>query len=43
MFDYIKLYFEMGLYTVNDLKVFVTAQMITADEFKELSNVEYTA
>lgn len=43
MFDFIKLYFEMGLYTVDELKTFVTGQMITADQFKEISNVEYTA
>lgn len=42
MIDYIKLYFALGLYTTEQLKIFVTAQMITADQFKEIANVDYS-
>ncbi|MFC6202559.1 XkdX family protein [Lactiplantibacillus nangangensis] len=37
MFIYIKQYFEMGLYTVDDLSTFKMAAMITADQFDELT------
>lgn len=43
MITFIKLYYNLGLYTVEQLKTFVVAQMITADQFKEIANVEYSA
>lgn len=43
MFNYIKMYFVMGLYTIDQLKTFVVAQMITADQFKEIAGIEYAA
>jgi len=37
----VKQYYALGLYTVDDLKVFVKAAYITADEFKTLSGTDY--
>ena len=39
----VKKYYALGLYTVDDLKVFVKAAYITADEFKALSGTDYAA
>lgn len=39
---YIKQYYEMGLYTKDDVKVFVPS-MITSDEYKEITGEEYVA
>ena len=39
----VKKYYAMGLYTVDNLKVFVKAAYITPDEFKELCGKDYTA
>ena len=39
----VKQYYALGLYTVDDLKVFVKAAYITADEFKTLSGTDYAA
>lgn len=39
----VKKYYALGLYTVDDLKVFVKAAYITADDFKTLSGTDYTA
>lgn len=36
MFKFIKYYFEMGLYTKEDLATFKSAAMITVDEYKQL-------
>ncbi|WP_125607239.1 XkdX family protein [Lapidilactobacillus bayanensis] len=43
MYIYIKRYFEMGLYKIEDMKVFVVSAMITADQFKEITGEEYAA
>lgn len=37
---YIKQYYEMGLYTKDDVKVFVPS-MITSDEYKEITGEDY--
>ena len=39
----VKQYYALGLYTVDDLKVFVKAEYITPDEFKALSGTDYAA
>lgn len=39
----VKQYYALGLYTVDDLKVFVKAAYITADEFKALTGTDYAA
>lgn len=36
MFKFIKYYFEMGLYTKEDLATFKSAEMITVDEYNQL-------
>lgn len=36
MFKFIKYYFEMGLYTKEDLATFKSATMITVDEYNQL-------
>lgn len=43
MYIYIKQYFEMGLYALEDMKVFVVSAMITADQFKEITGEDYAA
>lgn len=43
MYIYIKRYFEMGLYKLEDMKVFVVSAMITADQYKEITGEEYVA
>ena len=39
----VKKYYALGLYTVDDLKVFVKAAYITADDFKTLTRTDYAA
>ncbi|WAX23969.1 hypothetical protein [Latilactobacillus phage TMW 1.46 P2] len=36
MFDYIKEYYEMGLYTKDDLATFKVSGMITSDQYDQL-------
>ncbi|MCT0193859.1 XkdX family protein [Lactiplantibacillus plantarum] len=36
MFEFIKYYFEIGLYTKDDLATFKSASMITADQYNQL-------
>lgn len=38
MYEYIKEYYLMGLYTNADLDIFVTAGMLTEDDIKEATN-----
>jgi hypothetical protein len=38
MFEFIKYYFEIGLYTKDDLAIFKSATMITEDEYSQLVN-----
>lgn len=37
MFSYIKQYFEMGLYTIDNLNTFVASGMMTKDQLNELT------
>ncbi|MBS0938079.1 XkdX family protein [Lactiplantibacillus plantarum] len=36
MFEFIKMYYEMGLYTKDNLATFKAAAMITSDEYNQL-------
>lgn len=36
MYKWVKMYYEMGLYTDNNLDVFVSAKYITAEQKEEL-------
>lgn len=36
MFKFIKMYYEMGLYTKDNLATFKDSAMITADEYNQL-------
>lgn len=38
MFEFIKYYYEIGLYTKDDLATFKTAAMITEAEYSQLVN-----
>lgn len=40
MFEFIKMYFSMGLYTVDDLATFKSVAMITADQYTELTTTK---
>ena len=42
-FDSVKRYYDMGLYTDEQMKMFVKANMITAEEYKEITNKAYAA
>jgi len=37
MFEFIKMYFAMGLYTTDDLATFKAVAMITADQYNQLT------
>lgn len=39
----VKKYYALGLYTVDELKVFVKAAYIAADDFKTLTGTDYAA
>lgn len=43
MGTYVKQYYKMGLYSNDDLKVFVQTAWITADDFKTLTGTDYAA
>lgn len=36
-------YYKQGLYTAENMKLFVKAAYITADKFKELTGTDYAA
>ncbi|MED0766009.1 XkdX family protein [Aneurinibacillus thermoaerophilus] len=38
----VKMYFDEGYYTTNDVKVFVSAKWITAEEYQQITNEPYT-
>ncbi|MBF7119483.1 XkdX family protein [Pediococcus pentosaceus] len=38
MFEYIKDYYEKGLYTEDDLKTLLNGEMLTQDEYDSLIN-----
>ncbi|MED0678498.1 XkdX family protein [Aneurinibacillus thermoaerophilus] len=39
----VKMYFDEGFYTTDDVKVFVGAKWITADEYQQITNEPYSA
>ncbi|WP_082920229.1 XkdX family protein [Loigolactobacillus backii] len=42
MGDLVKQYYQLGLYTTDNLKVFVQAAYITAADFKSLTGNDYS-
>ena len=43
MFSYIKEYYDLKLYTNEDIKIFVQAGWITNADFKTITGIDYTA
>ncbi|UJF36620.1 XkdX family protein [Paenibacillus hexagrammi] len=43
MYQYIKEYYDMGFYSKDDVKYFVSAGWITADEYRLITDEEYVA
>lgn len=43
MLSYIKEYYDLKLYTNDDIKIFVKAGWITSIDFKDITNVDYVA
>lgn len=43
MYNSIKKYYDMGKYTLEQMKVFVKAKYITAAQYKEITGTEYVA
>ena len=43
MFDFIKQYYDLKLYTMDDTKVFVKAGWIKAEQYKAITDVDYVA
>ena len=41
MYKFIKEYFDLKLYTTEDVKIFVKVNWITNEEFKTITGVEY--
>lgn len=42
-FPYIKSYFDLKLYTTDDVKIFVVVNWITKEEYQTITGVEYMA
>ena len=40
-YDSVKRYYNMGFYTNEQMKVFVVAEFITVEQYKEITEVEY--
>ena len=43
MYNSIERYYNMGLYTIDQMKVFVAAKWITAEQFETITGVPYEA
>lgn len=43
MADIVIQFYKQGLYTADDMKLFVQVQWITADQYKETTGVDYVA
>lgn len=41
MFKIVKRYYDKGIYTKEDVKTFVKAGKLTADEYKEITGDDY--
>lgn len=40
-FEKIKKYYDKGIYSDEDVRIFVTAGKITEEQFKEITNTDY--
>ncbi|CEK34312.1 phage uncharacterized protein, XkdX family,Phage uncharacterised protein (Phage_XkdX) [[Clostridium] sordellii] len=40
-FKTVKRYFDLGIYSVDDVKVFVKADRITKEQYKEITRKDY--
>jgi uncharacterized XkdX family phage protein len=43
MVDWINNFYKLNLYTIDQIKEFVTAKFITSDDFKTITGQDYTA
>lgn len=43
MFKIVKRYFDLGIYSTENVAVFVKAEKITSDEYKTITGEDYTA
>lgn len=43
MYNSIKKYYDMGKYTDEQMKIFVKAEWITEEQYKEITGIEYVA
>lgn len=43
MFKIVKRYFDIGIYSAEDVTKFVQSGKLTADEYKTITNQDYTA
>lgn len=43
MHDLVIQFYKEGLYTTDDMKLFVEVQWISADEYKQLTGTDYVA
>ena len=41
MFKLVKRYYEKGYYTIDNVRIFVSAGKITEEEFKDITGVDY--
>jgi len=41
MYNYIKEYYDLTLYTRDDVKIFVKANWITAEDYKTITSIDY--
>ena len=41
-YSIVKKFYEMGIYTSEDVKIFVLARDITEEQYKEITGEEYT-
>lgn len=41
MYKMIKRYYDKGLYTNEEMKIFVNSNMITREQYKEITGVEF--
>lgn len=43
MYNSIKKYYDMGKYTTDQVKVFVQAKWITAEQYETITGIEYVS
>lgn len=42
-YDSVRRYYNMGFYTNEQMKIFVVAEFITAEQYKEITGEDYAA